>query len=587
MKPFIRFNRFRAEGDFSYRHFWDFDDLLQKKLLVLLRKVAGPEEIAAACTRQWKRNMASLLRSAKEKIGKGNFEIGESQHSRERRLMIKRNTGHRPLVLYVGCGTGQDCLAWAREGMRVVGIDTNGALLAVARDWSNGLEYSASFAMMDMEHLGFGADTFDAFLFELYGSLPGESQIAALQKELARVLKKSGVGLIVADRKRYPSHWLLMGSRWPPSMTEWLKQQSALDFLFDERDACEERLQYGLYNRCHSEESLAAELSRTFDVLTCRYQEDPRYVLAEVRKKEGPMVLPWECSPRLDTCIIDLTPIADAVGKIESLCAELERHAAQVTAFFREGGKGSECLARFSPRTETFQAHLESVCGSAENNAIHDTKKSGRRGMSKPVHNFNERSDAFLFCGSSMGCLFRDGDRLVIGPCEIAEIRKGDVVVFTAPGDDKRIVHRVIAVGPDRFQTRGDSNPGADPWSLGRENLIGCVTAFERNGRLHSVTGGRRGRLRALLTGTIRRIDHHSSSVFHPIYRGLYRSCILRRLVPGSLSPRVILLRKDGSTEMQLLMGRKVVGRCLAEENEWKIRRPFRIFVDESTLPGF
>jgi len=201
------------------------------------------------------------------------------------------------------------------------------------------------------------------------------------------------------------------------------------------------------------------------------------------------------------------------------------------------------------------------------------------------VHDRDRRSDTALFRGSSMGAVFRDGDRLMIEPCGIADLVKGDIVVFVAPGGDQRIVHRVIAVEADRFRARGDANPGADPWLLNGEHLIGRVTAYERNGDLCPVAGGRRGRLRALVTRTIRKVDHHSSSFFHPIYRSLSRSSILKRLIPGSLRPRVILLRKEGDTEMQLLMGRRVIGRRTAGGSGWTIRRPFRIFVDEEGLP--
>lgn len=192
-----------------------------------------------------------------------------------------------------------------------------------------------------------------------------------------------------------------------------------------------------------------------------------------------------------------------------------------------------------------------------------------------------------FFRGSSMGAVFRDGDRLVIEPCEVAELRSGDIVVFIAPGGDQRIVHRVIAVGPDRFRTRGDANSGADLWLLSRENLIGRVVACERSGGLHRVAGGRRGRLRALVTRLLRVVDHHSSIVFHPVYRTLARKGLLRRWLHRSLNPRVIMLRKEGGTEMQLLIGRRVIGRRLAGEQDWRIRRPYRLLVDESTLPGF
>ena len=211
--------------------------------------------------------------------------------------------------------------------------------------------------------------------------------------------------------------------------------------------------------------------------------------------------------------------------------------------------------------------------------------RENRIGGLKPVQDAKCQLSTAFFHGASMKGAFRDGDRLFIESCEVADIREGDVVVFIAPGGDHRIVHRVLAVGADRFRARGDANPGADPWLLDKENLIGRVTAYERNGRLHPVAGGRRGRLHALVTRTIRRVDHHSSSFLHPIYRSLSRSSILRRLVPGSLRPRVIVLRKEGDTEMQLLMGRRVIGRRTAGGSGWTIRRPFRIFVDEEGLP--
>lgn len=191
-----------------------------------------------------------------------------------------------------------------------------------------------------------------------------------------------------------------------------------------------------------------------------------------------------------------------------------------------------------------------------------------------------------IFCrGDSMRPLFRPGDRIVFSPCHLGYIRRGDVIVFDAPGETSRIVHRVIAVEPDRFRTRGDANPGEDPWRLGRENLIGHVTAFDRNGRLHPVAGGWRGRLRALVIRTIRNVDRQSSTVIHPIYRSLSRSRLLDRFLPDSLVPRVITIRRNTGKEMQLLMGQRVIGRCLAGEKEWKIRRPYRIFVDEQALP--
>ena len=47
----------------------------------------------------------------------------------------------------------------------------------------------------------------------------------------------------------------------------------------------------------------------------------------------------------------------------------------------------------------------------------------------------------------------------------------------------------------------------------------------------------------------------------------------------------MISLNRDGETELQLLMGRRVIGRWLPGRTGWSIRRPFRLFVDEAALP--
>jgi len=42
--------------------------------------------------------------------------------------------------------------------------------------------------------------------------------------------------------------------------------------------------------------------------------------------------------------------------------------------------------------------------------------------------------------------------------------------------------------------------------------------------------------------------------------------------------------RSDG-VEFQLLMAGHVIGRLIPGKGEWFIRRPFRLFVDEASLP--
>ena len=57
---------------------------------------------------------------------------------------------------------------------------------------------------------------------------------------------------------------------------------------------------------------------------------------------------------------------------IEILCEEMERHASRVEAFFRNGGGGTECLARFSPGAERFLSLLEIIDGTGTGCMVRD-----------------------------------------------------------------------------------------------------------------------------------------------------------------------------------------------------------------------
>jgi signal peptidase I len=191
-----------------------------------------------------------------------------------------------------------------------------------------------------------------------------------------------------------------------------------------------------------------------------------------------------------------------------------------------------------------------------------------------------------IFCkGTSMHPLFKAGDILEFRPCDVLSIRKGDVIVLTPPGEGNPIVHRVIERMADRVRTRGDGNPLPDPWVLSSGHILGRVVSCKRAGRSVPVIGGSGGHVLACAIQLLRKADHHSSAVLHPVYRYFSRKGVARRLVPPSLAPRIITLQRQEGREMLLLMGRAVIGRRPAGQRGWTIRRPFRIFVDEEGLP--
>jgi hypothetical protein len=181
--------------------------------------------------------------------------------------------------------------------------------------------------------------------------------------------------------------------------------------------------------------------------------------------------------------------------------------------------------------------------------------------------------------------LLRPGDRIRFVYCRVEEVRRGDVIIFIPPGQEERVVHRVVSTGPGGIRTKGDANPCRDTGNLRQEDIIGRAVSVERNGKVTPVTGGIAGRLLAALIRAIRKSDHMASHVLNPCYRGLARSGLFRTLLPPALRPRVITFERDGQKEMQLVLGRRIIGRRPAGAGAWTIRRPFRIFVDEHSLP--
>ncbi|NPV05521.1 MAG: signal peptidase I [Syntrophaceae bacterium] len=181
--------------------------------------------------------------------------------------------------------------------------------------------------------------------------------------------------------------------------------------------------------------------------------------------------------------------------------------------------------------------------------------------------------------------LFRPGDRIVFVLCRVEELRRGDVIIFTPPGGEERVVHRVVSIDRHGVRTRGDANPHADPWDVRQEELVGRAVAIERGGRVLPVVGGRAGHLIASCIRMVRKADHIASHVLSPCYRGLARSGLFRAMLPAALRPRVVTFEREGTREMQLFLGRRVIGRRPAGAGAWTIRRPFRIFVDERALP--
>jgi hypothetical protein len=190
------------------------------------------------------------------------------------------------------------------------------------------------------------------------------------------------------------------------------------------------------------------------------------------------------------------------------------------------------------------------------------------------------------YIGSSMDPTLKPGIQLHVRAYNGQKIRRGDVIVFIPPGRDSKIVHRVTSVNSDGIRTRGDNCNHADDWVLRRENILGRVVAAQRRNRRLRVFGGLWGHLLSVAIRATKSIDSNLTSMLRPFYQWLARAGVFRRWLPSGMRPRVISFNRDAGTELQLVMGQRVIGRRLEGKTGWHIRRPFRLFVDEASLPG-
>ena len=189
------------------------------------------------------------------------------------------------------------------------------------------------------------------------------------------------------------------------------------------------------------------------------------------------------------------------------------------------------------------------------------------------------------YIGPSMNPILKSGDRLRIIPYDGKAVGRGDVIAFLASGGDSKIIHRVVSVSSKGISTRGDNSSHVDPWILRPDQILGRVVAAQRGNKRRRIFGGTVGRLLAVTVRAIHGVDSCVSFLLRPAYREFARAGILSRLLPIQMRPRVISFKRDGGTEQQLLMGRRVIGRLLPGMARWNIRRPFRVFVDEESLP--
>ena len=189
------------------------------------------------------------------------------------------------------------------------------------------------------------------------------------------------------------------------------------------------------------------------------------------------------------------------------------------------------------------------------------------------------------YIGTSMFPTLRTGDILRVASHKDRNIRLGDVVVFNSPYGNRPIVHRVASIDKKGIRTKGDNKLAIDDSILQPDKIIGRVVAAQRGKKEIKILDGFPGRIYASNLEVGKRIDMVVSTILRPAYRWLTRTGIFRKLFSRWIHIQLVCFKNGNGIDMQLQLGRRIIGRRLPGQNQWHIVRPFKIFIDESTLP--
>ncbi len=85
--------------------------------------------------------------------------------------------------------------------------------------------------------------------------------------------------------------------------------------------------------------------------------------------------------------------------------------------------------------------------------------------------------------GLSMSPFIKDGDSISVSPVSKVKPSLGKVVAFVQPVSGTLIVHRVVRRKGTAFLIQGDNTGGQADGLFQPQDILGCVTRVERDGR--------------------------------------------------------------------------------------------------------
>jgi signal peptidase I len=193
------------------------------------------------------------------------------------------------------------------------------------------------------------------------------------------------------------------------------------------------------------------------------------------------------------------------------------------------------------------------------------------------LKNRSEELKAIIYTGPSMNPTLQNLDRLLYDSSKNSKVKRGDIVVFFDQEKRVKVIHRVKQADNRGIVTMGDNNSIADASILHPNQIIGRVIYGERKNRKMKIYNGFSGTIQVHYVRWIRDAKKAMYTILKPPY---YLSSGKFKL---PIKKRILTFEHPNGKEIQIALGKIVVARQLPGEG-WRIRPPFRLFLDEKSL---
>lgn len=140
---------------------------------------------------------------------------GESiESSLLQRIRGRVRTGGR--IVVAGSGSGVECMALAREGWAVAGVDFSPEMVRRARETARrrGLEIAFTCGDLRRHREEAGSVSAVVFTYDVYSFVPRRTERVGLLTESARWLEPDGAVFLSAKRVQTPYQWLILTLQW-------------------------------------------------------------------------------------------------------------------------------------------------------------------------------------------------------------------------------------------------------------------------------------------------------------------------------------------------------------------------------------